>query len=438
MPDTPEPSGAERLLDAPLPAGHRTDTLVLACAVSVFLAVVVVLIVVLLGSGPADDRRAAAATDRLSEHRAFPAPEWVTAGPTSRRADTRVRFPARPVDVAPPVPPFDPVPASTYPRANDPPEPAKEKPPWNPPETRPEKHPPPTEKKPEPKEPPSKPTKPPSKFEGEKPNNVQRQALKNLNSVRTAAGLPPVELDVALCAGCSGHARYLVQNHIAPTGLGIHDEDHSTAGYSEEGEQAGRASVIVGSVGKMAPGWPLCVIDDWPATVYHRIPLLRPDLKRVGFGYAASKTGDLGYVLLDAQSGIEGEAGDEHKTRAVLYPGDKQRGVPCVFGMGVLEVPNPIPANGDAESTGYPVTATFFAGETVEDVVAVLKDGSGREMRVWRSTPQEPARSDASQQNTICLIPKEPLKPGTTYTVKMAAKVDGKPWSQMWSFTTKR
>src|SRR5262249_57330199 len=100
------------------------------------------------------------------------------------------------------------------------------------------------------------------------------------------------------------------------------------------------------------------------------------------------------------------------------------------------ESPNPIPANGDSQKTGFPITATFFGGATVEDAKATLKDITRQETEHGLSSPQEPARPDALQHNTICLIPKSPLKRNTSYSVSMSAKVDGKPWQRTWSFTT--
>jgi uncharacterized protein YkwD len=65
-----------------------------------------------------------------------------------------------------------------------------------------------------------------------------------INLHRKAAGLESVVLDPVLSKGCAAHAEYLVKNveHPSTQGLGLHSEDAKLAGYSKEGERAGKAS----------------------------------------------------------------------------------------------------------------------------------------------------------------------------------------------------
>src|SRR5439155_20512620 len=131
----------------------------------------------------------------------------------------------------------------------------------------------------------------------------------------------------------------------------------------------------------------------------------------IGYGYYASLNPSLWYVLVDHQSGAEEPSDPEKRKQPVLCPGPNQTRVPLRFAMGLLtEKPNPIPANGDSQKTGFPITATFFSGAAVDEVKAVLRDQTQRDLEHWLSTPLEPARSDAPQHNTILLIPKPPLK----------------------------
>ncbi|HEV3029010.1 MAG TPA: hypothetical protein VG457_15645 [Planctomycetota bacterium] len=71
----------------------------------------------------------------------------------------------------------------------------------------------------------------------------------------------------------------------------------------------------------------------------------------------------------------------------------------------------------------------------MKDVKASLKDPEGRSLAIWLSTPEKPAAADY-QRNTVGIIAQEPLRPSTTYTVALAARVTGKPWLRTWSFTT--
>ena len=115
----------------------------------------------------------------------------------------------------------------------------------------------------------------------------------------------------------------------------------------------------------------------------------------------------------------------------VIYPSDGQKDVPLAF---TPEIPDPIPESDDKKA-GYPVTAIFSEGALVKDVKASLKEGEGKELAIWLSSPEKPAAADY-QRNTVGLIAREPLKPSTTYTVAIAARVTGKPWVKTWSFTT--
>ncbi len=123
-------------------------------------------------------------------------------------------------------------------------------------------------------------------------------AVEALNVYRRKAGLSPVALDEALSKGCRLHARYLAKNIDQPAvqGLGMHDEDASLPGATKEGRKAGRASVVSREPDAGA------AVDGWIDTLYHRVPLLNPDLKTVG--YACVQLPDQGYVcVMNAESG---------------------------------------------------------------------------------------------------------------------------------------
>jgi hypothetical protein len=246
--------------------------------------------------------------------------------------------------------------------------------------------------------------------------------LQRLNAHRKAAGLELVVMDPALAKGCGSHAAYLVKNVDDPStqGLGLHSEEAKLPGYTKEGERAGKAAVIF--LGKEGPD----AVEGWIGSLLHRIPLLQSRLKKVGYGVA--RGGPAGVtVVLDATNGM----GAGKDAPVVLYPADGQKDVPLAF---TPEIPDPIPESVDKKA-GYPVTAIFSEGALVKDVKASLKDGDGHEVSIWLSTPEKPAAADY-QRNTVGLIAQEPLKPSTTYTVAIAARVTGKPWVKTWTFTT--
>jgi hypothetical protein len=248
------------------------------------------------------------------------------------------------------------------------------------------------------------------------------KVVERLNVHRKAAGLEPVVLDAALSKGCTAHAEYLVKNvdHPSTRGLGLHSEDPKLPGYTKDGERAGKASVIfLGLEGEDA-------VEGWMGSLLHRIPLMQARLKKIGYGAARGGPAKV-TVVLDATNGT----GPGKDAPVVIYPADGQADVPLRFSP---EIPDPIPESADKKA-GYPATAVFAEGALVKDVKASIKDASGAEVPFWLSSPEKPAAADY-QRNTVGLIPKEPLRPATAYTVTIAAVVRGKPWLRTWTFTS--
>ncbi len=238
-----------------------------------------------------------------------------------------------------------------------------------------------------------------------------------VNAIRGLAGLRAVELDEALSRACHLHARYLVTNSAHPKaqGLGAHVELEELPGYTAEGAKAASTSNIFW--GRDIAG----SVDLWMAGLYHRIPFLRPNLKRIGLGYEGE------VVVMDV---ISGDVGYDYAS--VAYPADGQANVPTEFGV---EIPNPLP-KGAPSPAGYPITLQFPLVAKVIGVEAELTDSGGAKIEFHLSDPERPATS-FPQQNTICLIPTKPLAANTTYKVSIKANVDGREVRKSWSFITR-
>ncbi len=141
--------------------------------------------------------------------------------------------------------------------------------------------------------------------------------FQKLNLARKEAGLKPVKLSAALSIACGKHAKYLLVNrgHEKTAGLLAHQEFEDLPGYSPEGADAGKRSVIHFVK-------PTQAIDDWLAAFYHRIPLLQPDLNEIGIGYATDGTYEVS-VLICVDKG-----GAKPKIPIVYYPAPGQKNVP--------------------------------------------------------------------------------------------------------------
>jgi uncharacterized protein YkwD len=251
--------------------------------------------------------------------------------------------------------------------------------------------------------------------------------LQRLREIRKEAKVGDIELDAAMSKGCRLHALYLVRNadHPAVRGLGGHDEDPKLPGYTPEGRDAGKKSVIA-----FADPTPLDAIEAWLATLYHRSPMLDPRLVRIGFGAARGKNG-MWTTCLNLGGLNKGE-----RDRIVCYPEDEQQRVPLTFAIGG-EVPNPIPDDKDGKA-GFPITALFPTRSKITNATGTLADAAGKRVPAWFSAPEKPANSMYAdyQGACLCLIPHDPLAAETTYHVEMSARLDGKPWQRAWKFTT--
>jgi uncharacterized protein YkwD len=253
-----------------------------------------------------------------------------------------------------------------------------------------------------------------------------KKTLAKVNAYRAHAGLKPVEFDGKLSRGCLAHARYLVINegHPALQGLNAHEENLDLPGASEEGRSAGKASNI--AVGDFEP---IDGVDAWMATLYHRVPILEPNLKSIGFGCARGRR--QGWVaVMNVTSG----RGEEPRRGPVFYPVADQTKVPLNFPNGGEE-PNPISQDKTGRA-GYPITAFFPKNEPLKNALGKLTNSQGIETPCWFSSPEKPANSEARQGNTVCLIPKEPLLANTTYHVHIQGQIAGKAWDKKWQFTT--
>jgi uncharacterized protein YkwD len=257
---------------------------------------------------------------------------------------------------------------------------------------------------------------------------LAKKALDRVNRYRAEAGLTPVTLDAELSRGCAAHARYLSLNlgHPATAGLGAHNEDLKLPGASELGRKAGLASDI--NIGDPNP---LLGVDNWMATLYHRVPILEPTLKTVGYGCARGK--QMGWItVLNVHSG----RGPGLRPRDVYYPAPDQRDVPLHFPIGG-EIPNPIPEDKTGRA-GYPITAFFPQDNPLTSASAILTDSTGRELPVWFSSAEHPANGQfvKNQGNTVCLIAKEPFKPNAIYRVQLRGQRRGTGFEHAWQFTT--
>jgi curved DNA-binding protein CbpA len=263
---------------------------------------------------------------------------------------------------------------------------------------------------------------------------AEKRILDRFNSIRKNAGLGHVVVDSTLQRGCQGHAEYLV-DHPEQAQRNPHEEDPDLLGFTEEGSKAARNSVISISFGNLLPSWDVDSVDGFIGTLFLRIPMLDPRLKRIGIGVYQRKQGAArcGTVLINVQDGKEDLELDDSP---IIYPADQQQGVPLVLSTGGLVTQNQIP--GVTETTGFPITATIYSDVLVKNEGANLFSASGTRIPCWLSGSNKPIPGAyGNQQNTICLIPKEELASSSHFKAVFEAEVNGKQWKKTWTFTTR-
>ena len=259
--------------------------------------------------------------------------------------------------------------------------------------------------------------------QSERPSREEAAALAELESIRRAAWdekrfgpFRPIDCDRELSAACVRHAAYL---KLHPEQLGrwpdIHEEYPDRAGFSAEGCWAGTHSVIQPDAAS-----PEAAIRAFMASFYHRLPLLDPGLKRIGFSLSDQ------IALLDAGSLVEADS----SARLVSWPPRDMKGVPVAFQP---ELPSPVPGQ-DQKQWGYPVTLQVFGLETTY-AMRLVRGGrpDGPEIPCHFSSPGAPLNPELHPPGAYCLIPKSPLERRAKYTV-VADASDGS--SLVWSFTT--
>ena len=247
------------------------------------------------------------------------------------------------------------------------------------------------------------------------------KAVELFNTYRARAGVPAVTLDPSDSGNCQAHANYLYINDISlsEVGLNAHDEDPTLDGYTTGGDLAGSRSVIYEGVTAEE------AVGNWMNTFYHRLGLMNPNLKSVGFG----STGD--YQVMDIISGIY--HGDDETSAAVVFPPAGATGIPGKFKK---EIPHPVPGD---DSLGVPITVEFFGdfASRVHIELATLHDlTAGEQVICYVQTPSDPLLEDHVYRNVVALIPIDPLPEGHTFQAHVVGIVNFADWSATWDFST--
>ncbi|MGO9602539.1 MAG: CAP domain-containing protein [Candidatus Binataceae bacterium] len=287
--------------------------------------------------------------------------------------------------------------------------------------------------------------------------------LLQINRYRKLAGLDPVQESGAMSAGDLNHAKYLVKNFETDLAAGTdtHAEKRDAPGYTASGAAAALLSNVAVRTRLDQSADPDAetaeVIDDWMIEPFQRLGILDPDLLEVGLG--TYRDGSYFAVVLQIRKsppqegsvpavGGVGEYLDDHwpaqqsPKYPIMFPPDGSQVSLRAYEGG--EWPDPIaPCGASGSAAGLPITLELGPDVHAGAIAGHLLTADGVPLRHCvfdASTYAAPdmnqamlGKADLEAFGTVVLVPREPLRPDTTYTVSIA--LNGKEYK--WSFSVK-
>jgi uncharacterized protein YkwD len=249
-------------------------------------------------------------------------------------------------------------------------------------------------------------------------------AAETLNSLRKLSGLGCVDLSREASVASERHCQYYVNN----TGKCIaspHREKEECRNFMAEtfsqrlqmaAYQGAPRFEVMAYVGNGPTS-----VQQWLDSVWHRIPILSPDVNQAGYGrFGRCDTMDFGY------------GGQSNAGRNLVYPRENQTDVPRSFSGRESPEPPPPPAGWPS---GYPVTL-YAAGLTAITEHSIKVDGSDESIdHIW--LPPGDARAYNLLVDEFMMYTFKPLTPGTRYRVRIAGTQNGAPAVFDWTFTTR-
>ncbi len=256
--------------------------------------------------------------------------------------------------------------------------------------------------------------------------------LARLNFYRSMAMLPPVAEDPTLSVGPFEHARYMVRHDVIN-----HAEGPLDAWATLAGAKSAAVSNLAGSWRAEPDAW---AIDNWMQAPFHAIGILDPALKNVGFGIFRENNGQIQTAA--ALDVIHGRAESAGTRFPVLWPAN---GTLVPIGAHTSEYPSPLTScSGYSLPAGLPLIVQLGPGSLVP---------TGTRSMVWlgkhrvdhcifdettyrnpNAAEQQLGRSILAARDAIVIVPKYPLKPGSTYRVTL----ESTGYQIDWSFRVQR
>ncbi len=262
--------------------------------------------------------------------------------------------------------------------------------------------------------------------------DVAADGVRWLNFRRAQAGMPALRRDPQLDLAAERHAHYQQLNDVV-----THAEDSSKADFvaataSERLRAAGFPLLTMAFAdGEViaANGVPdgFAAVEGLLGAIYHRYVVLEPIFNAVGAG-AAHRSGSFHWLTMNLV-GIKGSTGIAKGSIAV-WPLPSQTKVRTNF-FSDQETPDPVP---QVDEVGYPVSVHANLNTVLQVDRFALSDPDGQSVEVRQL---DAAADRDTPSSAAAIIPLQPLRAGTTYSVSFAGRVDGQAVERRWQFTTR-
>jgi uncharacterized protein YkwD len=257
--------------------------------------------------------------------------------------------------------------------------------------------------------------------------------LSALNSIRKQIGLSALEPDAKLNASAGAHSRYRAMN--ADAGESFHSETRGRQGYSgsdpfERMRSYGYRGAPAAENGIAFFGASGDALEGWLAAPYHRIPLLHPNYRDIGLGFASAS--DSWFVTANFGYGVTPEISD--RPAVICYPANGQTNVPTAWTQP--EAPDPLRLYHASRPAGYVVSFSYYGGYEPQVRLAdsSLETADGTEVECYVN---HPGNDSFLSRNSVLLIPKRPLLSGQAYRAHVRLNVSGGSMvERTWTFTT--
>jgi hypothetical protein len=249
--------------------------------------------------------------------------------------------------------------------------------------------------------------------------------VNDTNTVRAQMGSPCAALVPSLDKSAQSHCDYYAANASSSSCTGnAHVEVSGCSGFVAA--NFGNRETMAGYAGQPSyevmafTGNPDQAAQTWIDSVWHRIPMLDPWVRDLGYG---GTTTPAKCDTIDFGIGASTPS-----TITAFYPYSGQTGVPTSFN-GTYEGPTP-PAPSGGWPSGYPVILYLRGGAVQSHQITV--DGMTTALaHVWID-----GTNSTNSRDDYILYTNTPLTANTTYHVQIAATQGSKQLSFDWKFTT--